>query len=391
MRALHRFLPLLTGFLLATVLCVAHASTSPVVAGGFHVRDVQHGTLDGIAIEIGRLNGVPYRIAVPDDWNHRLVVFYHGYSLDPVSYGLDAPQAWLAPMLAHRFAVIQSAYAQTGWALQSAMADTAQLRDYFIARHGRPRQSLVAGDSMGGALTALTIESDPGNYRGALALCGAVAPSWDLTQRQFRMLAAFSYYFPGILPTLGPVPADYTPTPEIEKRIAAAFAAHEGRFADLRAIWHTGTPQDMPGVIAFATALVQRAQQQAGGNPFGNADYVYLGTRDDAALNAGVQRYRADPMALAYQLRYYTPSGRLMRPMLELHDLADPLIPADSVDAFAKRVQRAGHAKEFVQQYVSAEGHCVFTGAQVGRAFDELLQWVDHGERPRPGLLSAAQ
>lgn len=390
-RPRSRILPVLAGLLLASALSVVQARNAPADYAGFRPRDVQHTTLDGVAIEIGRLDGVPYRIDMPKDWNHRLVVFYHGYSLDPVHYALDAPQPWLAPMLARGYAVIQSAYAQTGWALQSAMADTAQLRAYFVARHGRPRQALVAGDSMGGALVALTIESDPGNYRGALALCGAVAPSWDLTQRQFRMLAAFSYYFPGILPTLGPVPADYAPTPEIEKRIAAALAAHPRRFADLRAIWHTGTPQDMPGVIAFATALVQRAQAQAGGNPFGNADYVYLGTRDDAALNAGVARYRADPAAVAYQLRYYTPSGRLLRPMLELHDLADPLVPADSVDAYAERVQRAGHAKEFVQQYVPAEGHCVFTGDEVGRAFGELVRWVDQGERPQPGRLPSAR
>jgi hypothetical protein len=382
-----RFLPVLAGLLLAASLCVAQARSAPAAYAGLHVHDVQRTTRAGIAIETGRLGGVAYRIDVPKDWNHRLVVFYHGYSLDPVRYDLGAPQAWLAPMLARGYAVIQSAYAQTGWALQSAMADTAQLRAYFIARHGAPRQTLVAGDSMGGALTALTIESDPGNYQGALALCGALAPSWELGQRQFRMLAAFAYYFPGILPTLGPVPADYAPTPEIEQRIAAAFAAHPGRFADLRAIWHVGTPQDLPGVIAFATALVQRAQQQAGGNPFGNAGYVYLGTRDDAALNAGVTRYRADPAAVAYLLRYYTPSGRLLRPMLELHDLADPLVPADSVDAYAERVQRAGHAGMFVQQYVPAEGHCVFTGAEVGRAFDELTRWVDHGQRPQPGAL----
>ena len=377
---------------LAPLACAQdRADSRAAVAARFDVRDSMRSQRAGIAIEIGRLGGVPFRIDVPRPWNGTLVVYYHGYALQPVRYAPATPMPWLQPLLARGDAVIQSAYADTGWALRSALADTARLRAYFIATRGRPQRSLVLGASMGGALTALTIESDPGNYQGALALCGAVAPSWELGQRQFRMLAAFAYYFPGILPPLAPVPADYAPTPALEQRIAQAFAAHPRRFADLHAVWHVGTPQDMPGVIAFAAALVQRAQQQAGGNPFGNAGYVYLGTRDDAALNAGVARYRVDPAAAAFLMRYYTPSGRLLRPMLELHDLADPLVPADSVEAYAERVQRAGHAQEFVQQYVPAAGHCVFTSAQVGTAFDELTRWIDSGTRPAPGLLPASR
>lgn len=363
------------------------ADSRAAVAARFDVRDSVHGQHAGIASAIGTLGGVPFRIDVPRPWNGTLVVYYHGYALQPVRYALAQPQPWLQPILARGDAVIQSAYADTGWALRSALADTARLRAYFIASRGRPKRSLVLGASMGGALTALTIESDPGNYQGALVLCGALAPSWELTQRAFIMRAAFDYYFPGIFDALDPVPAAYRPTPQIERRIAAAFAAHPHRFADLRALWGVGNARDLPAVIAFATALIQRAQQQAGGNPFGNTEYVYTGTRDDAALNAGVRRYRADPAAAAFLMRYYTPSGRLLRPMLELHDLGDPLVPASSVFAYAERVQRAGHARNFVMQYVPAAGHCVFTGAQVGAAFDELTRWIDRGTRPTPGAL----
>ena len=367
------------------------ADSRAAVAARFDVRDSVHGQHAGIASAIGTLGGVPFRIDVPRPWNGTLVVYYHGYALQPVRYALAQPQPWLQPILARGDAVIQSAYADTGWALRSALADTARLRAYFIASRGRPKRSLVLGASMGGALTALTIESDPGNYQGALVLCGALAPSWELTQRAFIMRAAFDYYFPGIFGALDPVPAAYRPTPQIERRIAAAFAAHPHRFADLRALWGVGTPQNLPGVITFATALIQRAQRQAGGNPFGNTEYVYTGTRDDAALNAGVRRYRADPAAAAFLMRYYTPSGRLLRPMLELHDLGDPLVPASSVFAYAERVQRAGHARNFVMQYVPAAGHCVFTPTQVGAAFDELTRWIDHGTRPVPGALPGAR
>ncbi|HVC17330.1 MAG TPA: hypothetical protein VNE18_08515, partial [Rhodanobacter sp.] len=83
-RCLSRFLHVLAGLLLAATLSVAQARNAPAAYAGLHAHDVQRTTRAGIAIETGRLDGVAYRIDVPKDWNQRLVVFYHGYSLDPV-------------------------------------------------------------------------------------------------------------------------------------------------------------------------------------------------------------------------------------------------------------------------------------------------------------------
>ncbi|MEP6511837.1 MAG: alpha/beta hydrolase, partial [Dokdonella sp.] len=81
------------------------------------------------------------------------------------------------------------------------------------------------------------------------------------------------------------------------------------------------------------------------------------------------------------------PSGKLLKPMLALHDSGDPLVVASTAFAYALIVQRAGHAANFVQQYVNAEGHCVFTPVQVARAFDELVEWSAGGTRPESGRL----
>ena len=85
--------------------------------------------------------------------------------------------------------------------------------------------------------------------------------------------------------------------------------------------------------------------------------------------------------------RWYTPSGQLLKPMLALHDSGDPLVVASTAFNYALLAQRAGHGDHFVQQYVNAEGHCVFTPAQVGRAFDELVAWTRTGRRPGSGRL----
>ena len=128
-------------------------------------------------------------------------------------------------------------------------------------------------------------------------------------------------------------------------------------------------------------------QRRVRGNPFGNADFVYTGSGDDFALNAGVARYRADSAAAQRMGRFYTPTGKLAKPLLALHDSGDPLVPASNAFEYVLAVQRAGNGDRFVQQFVNRNGHCVFTPDEIDRAFGELLGWVREGRRPPSGLL----
>jgi hypothetical protein len=338
--------------------------------------------------EIGTLQRASYRIDVPARWNHKLVVYFHGYEDQPLVFGKgDALSPMLAPILARGYAVIQSGYSQGGWAVQQAGTDTERLRKFFVARHGAPEQSIAMGMSMGGTLTALTIETQPQTYAGALSLCGAIAPSDHLMARAFALRAAFDYYFPGLLGPLVPVPADYRNDANTTAKIAAALRSNpKARKALLR--WYGAADADnLAPVIAFIGNAIRELQRRAHGNPVGNANLVYVGSGDDAALNDGVRRYRADPAAAAWLARWYTPTGRLLRPLLDLHDTGDPLVPASGTFEYALAAQRAGHGDNFVQQYVNHEGHCVFTPQQVGKAFNELVDWIEHGRRPQPGGL----
>lgn len=338
--------------------------------------------------DIGTLEGAGYRIDVPANWNRGLVVFFHGYAIDPVTFRQgERISPMFDPLLAQGFAVIQSAYSATGWAVEQGSADTERLRRYFIAHHGRPKETFVMGMSMGGTLTAMTIETQPQLYDGALALCGAIEPTHRLMQRDFAQRAAFDYYFPDLLGPLVPVAADYRPNAAVVEKIAAALQGHPKAAAALRALSGGGDARSLADVIAFVTYDIKEMQQRAHGNPFANADLIYTGTGDDFALNDGVKRYRAEAKALAYLSRWYTPSGKLLKPMLALHDTGDPLVVASDAFEYALIAQRAGHGERFVQQYVNAEGHCVFTPAQIGRAFDQLLEWTRKGRRPASGRL----
>jgi pimeloyl-ACP methyl ester carboxylesterase len=332
------------------------------------------------------LNGVDYRIDIPDDWNHELVVYYHGYSIDPVTFK-EPLSPMFEPFLRRHYAVLQSAYSQTGWAVEQGFADTETLRHYFIKKYGAPKRTFVSGMSMGGTLTVMTIEKKPEIYAGALSLCGAIEPTSRFMQRDFALRAAFDFYFPDLLSALVPAPSNYIPNEATETTIQNAFSKNPQALQNLIRIYGAANENNFVPVITFIGYETMELQRRAGGNPFNNADMIYTGTSDDFALNDGVKRYRAEPNAAAYVAKWYSPTGNLVRPMLALHDSGDPLVPASSAYEYALIAQRAGHGDHFVQQYVNHEGHCVFSPTEIGTAFDELVTWTNSGKRPESGKL----
>lgn len=338
--------------------------------------------------QVGTLQGASYRIDIPAHWNHKLVVFFHGTADAPVVFSAkDALSPMFDSMLASGYAVIQSGYSEGGWAIEAGARDTERLRGYFAQRYGAPTQTLLMGMSMGGTLIAHALETQPRVYAAALSLCGALEPSDALLNQDFALRAAFDYYFPGLLGPLVPVPGDFHADDKTVAKIQAALASKPQAMQALLRWFGAARASNIASIIADATSDAQELQQRLHGNPFDNADLIYVGSGDDFALNDGVRRYHADPGAAAWLSRWYTPNGKLLVPMLELHDTADPLVPASGVYDYALLVQRAGHAANFVQQYTNHEGHCVFTPAQIGVAFHELTDWVDTGKRPRAGRL----
>jgi dienelactone hydrolase len=346
--------------------------------------------LHDVSVETGTLDGAAFRIDVPKNWNRGLVVWFHGYAATPVPLpATEALAPQLAELVARGYAVAQSAYSQTGWAIEQGAADGERLRQYFAQKHGSPAETFATGMSMGGTLVVLALEEHADAYAGGLSLCGAIESSDALLQKDFLLLTAFDFYFPGVLGALVPVPADYVPTAASERKIAAALKSKPDAAQSLLRQWGVGNLQTLGDVIAFNYYELGELQRRTHGQPFDNADYIYTGTHDDRALNDGVRRYRADAGAAAYVARWYTPSGSLTKPLLALHDVGDPLVPASGAYDYARAVRRTGHADNFVQQYVGKDGHCVFTPEEVARAFDELVAWTHGGPRPPSGALPA--
>lgn len=338
-------------------------------------------------METGVLNGAPYRIDMPAQWNHVLIVYYHGYSEDPVTFEKTKPNQMGSGFAEQGFAVIQSGYSVTGFAVEQALSETEALRRYFLTHYGQPKETYVTGHSMGGELTMATIESYPSRYNGALAFCGLLEPSTWAIEHGGAMLAAFDYYYPGLIPGPEHVAANVNLNNALAKQVEAHLHDNAKGYAEIKVLGHFKTDADMAGVMVFLAYIERDLEQKIGAPMINNANLIYFGGPDDNALNAGVKRYTAANAALDYLKTWYTPTGVLDRPMLAVHTSYDPVIPPDTVSQYADLVQRMGSSRFFVQQFVEADGHCNFSPEQTLTAMDELLTWAHSGKRPAPGLV----
>lgn len=340
--------------------------------------------------EFGELQGAQFRIDVPENWNHGLVVYYHGYRTENHGGVFDQGKP-LEPALAvftkAGYAVIQSGYSRGGSALEQAIPETEALRKYFVAHYGKPSETYVAGHSMGGTLTIMTIEQFPDPYSGALDLCGAVTDTLSRFGRRFDLRVLFDYYFPGILPDPARIPASYEISEDLRKETSAALESNPNAAGALRSFGGVHSNEDLVSLLLFATWVLKDIEQRAGGNPFDNRNTIYTGTPDDNAVNDGAKRYAADLGALGYVRRYYTPTGHLTRPVLAIHTTYDPLVSPTVPGNYAQLTRMTGASDFFVVQYVEHDGHCNITPDEVERGFAELRQWKQKGIAPTPGRL----
>lgn len=338
--------------------------------------------------ETGDINGAKFRIDVPENWNGGLVMYCHGYNPKPVSYDNPKLAPALAVFLDAGYALAQSGYAAGGWAIQEALTDTESLRRYFVSKYGAVKETYVTGHSMGGFLTMAIMETQPAVYDAGLPLCGPLsAPLTFVSRGAFDGRVLFDYYFPGLLPDPTHVDKNYDPGKEITEKVQAALDAAPAKAEILRRQTNIKNNKDLAGVLTFVTYVVKEIQERAGGNPFDNRNVIYTGTGDDPAVNAAVKRYAADPKAVAYLRNYYTPTGRIAKPMLAVHTVYDPLVPASIPNTYTGLTEQAGSAANFVQQYVNHDGHCTILPNEIARAFSELREWKTSGVRPIGGEL----
>ena len=321
-------------------------------------------------------------------WNGDLIVYGHGYVAPgaPLDfYNLDLSDGTYLPALVQSlgFAFATTSYSRNGLAILEGVRDVRDLAAQFPGVTGlQPGVTYITGPSEGGAVAALSAERSADVFDGALSLCG---PIGDFREQinywgDFRVL--YDYFFPATLPPDAMnIPSELMANWETvyQPIVLAKLAAEPLLTAQLirtsRAPFDLNDPttagSTTAGILWYNVFSTNDGKQQLGGNPYDNSTRIYNGSLNDRALNASVQRFAADPTALAAIAKYNT-NGKPGVPLVTMHTTGDPIVPYWHEQIYRQKVTAAGNT-EVTQLRIRRYGHCSFTTNEVLAAFSLMV------------------
>jgi pimeloyl-ACP methyl ester carboxylesterase len=343
--------------------------------------------------------GSIYRLDRPEQWNGRLVLFAHGSVPPTIPVRLPPAVAPLRDALVARgYGFAYSSRSETGFALKDGVQRTRQLLGLFTSEFGPPERTYVMGNSLGGAITLMLAETNPGLFDGALPMCapaGGIQMGLDYV---YGTRVLFDYFFPGVMPGDAlHVPEGIDFSRDVAPAVRSALLADPARAMEMAAvdqieIQYTSFSElvaalTSPGTpLAFQVNFTEDLLGRTHGRFwFDNTATIYTGSQDDAALNAGVGRFNSAPDAANYFEHYYEPDGRLQIPVLTLHTTRDPLVRFAHEAVYAGIVADAGRSEMLVQRTFNRFGHCTFiTLDEQVAALEDLVRWAEMGVKPAP-------
>jgi pimeloyl-ACP methyl ester carboxylesterase len=417
---MRRLLGKLTGlFAILVFLLISQLATTNVVAGNNLAVD-----------EIGVLDGVTYRIKVPENWNGKLLMYAHGYgrsdppTLVPFEIEIISGPILEEGLLARGYALAASSYRNAGWAVKEGIQDTKDLTEFFKQHIEKPDRTILWGSSMGSAVTLKSIEKYHGIYDGAIVL-SHIGAGTSLT---FDMTLAIALAYdvalgwPDDWGSVGDVRDDLDFDTEVipllmeqaynfdsdpsSNPIYPLNPVNFGKFEFIRLVNHLPLEGFYEGEVPlnlwlfgdmfFATGARAELEARAGGPVAQNLNHNYTLSEDDKGYLAylGVNAKKllskmnkqteieAKPSARNYLKKYADFSGNLERPVLTIQPKGDGMtIPANS-SVYQGTVEASGASNLLVQTYTEGKMHVVFTPEQVYAAFEAMESWLDTGIRP---------
>ena len=360
--------------------------------------------------------GAYYLIAMPQAWNGNLVLHAHG------GPSLGAPTTERAAEDLTRWAIaVKAGYAwagstfrQGGVEVRAAAEDTERLRKIFRAHVAEPRRTILHGQSWGAGVaakaaemfTASTVGRQP--YDAVLLTSGVLAGGTRSYDFRLDLRVVYQYLCnnhprpsePQYALHIG-LPADSTMTQaDLNSRTAECLGLNLP--AAQRTTEQQARVETIARVVRIPASSIQAHlnwgtfhfqdvvhKRTGGASPFGNIGAVYSGSADDAALNAGVLRYRADPAAVRRFADDTDPTGRIPVPVLTTKWISDPTAFVE-LDAYFRTVmERGGSGDRLVQTYTRNGTHSYISDPTYPTLLAALLRWVDEGAKPTPAGIAA--
>jgi hypothetical protein len=352
-------------------------------------------------------NGANYWIAIPHHWNHALVVHAHGGPRMTHATNDDNLEDLerFAVTVRQGYAWAGSAYRRPGYGVLLAAQDTDNLRALFVRRFGRPQRVFLHGQSWGGNVGAMVVEryahgpDGKLNYDGALLTSGMLAGGTLNYLHRADLRAVYQYYCnnhprpdePQYPVWMGLPPGSTMTAADLTARVnqclglnlpdAGRTEVQKRRLAAILAV--VPVPErTLQSQLNWATFTFRDMVERVGGNPFDNRHVTYTGSQDDAALNRDVQRFDADPAALARLAQESDPSGDIGIPVMTMHAIDDPTALVEYEAEYRRRVDAAGRGDLLVQTFTREHEHSKLADPEYAALFDRLDAWVAGAGKP---------
>lgn len=402
----------------AALLLTASAAQASEAQANFAVTPCPQSVAEVAQCHAARdSNGAWLLAAMPRHWNRRLIVHAHGGPRlgEPKDGDSAEDLDRFAVMVRAGYAWIGSTYRRGGYGVRMAAEDVDNSRRFFWRQWGKPEWTLLHGQSWGGNVAAkaaelYALDSDgKQNYTAVLTTAGLLFGGTRGYTFRADLRAVYQYYchnHPRPDETQYPLweglPAGARMSrDELRKRIDDCTglesppnnrtAQQAANLRDILAVTGVAEKQ-LASHLAWGTFHFQDMVQLRldGRNPFDNSKTVYRGSHDDVALNAGIERFSADPQALATLAYDADLSGLIVLPTLNVHAQHDPVVSVQALAAYAKTVQAAGRGALLAQAVTDENDHSRMRDATYLTALHALENWLQGGARPDPATMQSA-
>ncbi len=359
----------------------------------------------------GVLRGAGYRIEVPANWNGSLVMWAHGFRGEDLELTVDS-HPLRQYLIANGFAWAASSFSSNDYNVGDGVSDTRRLVRQFRREYGRPDTTYLTGASMGGHVTARSIEQYPRLYDAAMPICGALGDyalfdyflDYNLAAQQLGLGAstfpvdAASYIgqdVPLIKSNLEAPPGSWPQSlnsngDALKQLVELRSGGDRPNFDEGWVYWNSAPSDAGDGNFLFSLGVGDGTVANRRGVVADNVGVVYQLDLDPAVsareqtFNAEIERVRGAPW-LRRSLRLNpvpVVTGRIRVPVLSLHNLGDLFVPFHNEVVYAHEVAARGRSGLLVQRAIRGVGHCEFTATELVTAFSDLAKWVETGERP---------
>lgn len=383
------------------------ASEDPLA--GLETRTVEG---DGFTrLEAHGVGAGHFEAVKPDDWNGKLLLWLHGGTAAPATQPV-----WCSSLGEfQRRAVLELGF---GLACASFVGgthgvwplyqdrDTRIAEALFVRHFGEPDAVFLGGNSAGVFGALKLIESGGGEYAGFLSVCGGLGGARPIVRLVLDVREIFEVFYPEVLPGHAWDTPDVDWQGEVVPRITGTVDARPRGARELARVDQVELPAvgpeetrrallanlrfsvDLASEPGYPGTAMEALRAEAGGIPVGNVETRYRGSSDDRDLNERIRRFAADPAAARILEDMYEPRGILnvnghRTRVMALHTSRDPIaLPRITVRTYEALLANNGDGDLLETRYVDRFGHCNLSPDEILAALEDLVKWVETGERP---------